>query len=54
MPFTGEARSQSAVLARYVSVDYVHELENGGVEIFLALCVSAPLLARNTSLQFPF
>lgn len=40
MPFAGEARSQSAVLARYVSVDYVHELENGGVEIFLALCVS--------------
>lgn len=41
MPFTGEARSESAVLGRYVSVDYIHELENGGVEIFLALCVSA-------------
>lgn len=40
MPLEGEAKSESAVLGRYVSVDYIHELENGGVEIFLALSVS--------------
>lgn len=40
MPLTGQARSESAVLGRYVSVDYVHELENGGAEVFLTLCVS--------------
>lgn len=43
MPLEGTARSESAVLGHYVSVDYVHELEDGGVEIFLALCVSFTL-----------
>lgn len=40
MPLIGESRSESAVFGRYVSVDYVQELENGRVEIFLVLCVS--------------
>lgn len=40
MPLEGSVRSESAVLGQYVSVDYVHELEEGGVEILLALCVS--------------
>lgn len=42
MPLEGAARSEGAVLGHYVSVDYVHELEGGGVEILLALCVSNP------------
>lgn len=40
MPLEGNVRSESAVLGQYVSVDYVHELKEGGVEILLALCVS--------------
>lgn len=43
MPLIGESRSESAVFGRYVSVDYVQELENGRVEIFLVLCVSTPV-----------
>ncbi|KAI5840263.1 hypothetical protein DFP73DRAFT_517685 [Morchella snyderi] len=41
MPLEGNARSKSVVLGQYVSVDYVHELEEGGVEILLALCSDA-------------
>ena len=39
LPLEGELVSTSDVRGRYVSVDYVRELQDGEVEIFMALCV---------------
>lgn len=50
LPLEGELVSTSDVRGRYVSVDYVRELQDGEVEIFMALCVCRVFLS---SLQVP-
>ena len=43
LPIEGEMVSKSDVRGKYVSVEYIHELENGEVGILTGVCVSGVL-----------
>ncbi|RPB01770.1 hypothetical protein L873DRAFT_1675516, partial [Choiromyces venosus 120613-1] len=41
LPIEGKMVSKSDVRGKYISVEYIHELEDGEVEIFTAVCSDA-------------